>query len=389
MLALAAWAAFSWWRGAEVPAWQVTAHPFIQSVVATGRVYTPTRVRIGAELTATVKARHVREGELVTSGQILLVLDDATTLARVREAEAALQHLIETARPQAQAELQQVEQQLIQAQREAVRRRSLVASRAIAREALEQAEQAVVVARSQAEQARLKAAALAPGQSEERILRERLAAARAELGKTIIRAPFSGLVLKHSVEPGDVVQPGETLLEIASQSDIQIQLPLDEKNLGLVALNQEAICIAEAFPSRPFPARVTFIAPSVDPQRGTVEVRLTPIEPTIYLVPDMTVSATIATGYRDDALVIPDDTLIDPSGQQAHVLVVRDGVVERVGVQLGMRGTAQSEITSGLNAGDWVLRDTTIAPGRRVRPVPALPSPHGMDGNVGEALSGL
>src|SRR5690606_1328936 len=146
-----------------------------------------------------------------------LVLDDATTLARVREAEAALQHLIETARPQAQAELQQVEQQLIQAQREAVRRRSLVASRAIAREALEQAEQAVVVARSQAEQARLKAAALAPGQSEERILRERLAAARAELGKTIIRAPFSGLVLKHSVEPGDVVQPGETLLEIASQ----------------------------------------------------------------------------------------------------------------------------------------------------------------------------
>lgn len=369
VLLLAGWAAFHAWYGQEVPAWEVTEQPLVQSVVATGRVYTPSRVRIGTELTGIVKSRVVKEGDSVSIGQTLLELDDGVHVARVREAEAALQRLVDTERPQAAAALQQAEEQLAQARREATRRRGLVAARAIAREDLEQAEQAVLVAQISVEQARLRVASLAPGQSEVAIARERLAAARADLDKTVIRSPIHGRVLARSVEPGDVVRPGDVLLEIARIDDIEIQIPLDEINLGFVALGQHAVCIAEAFPDRPFPARVTFIAPGVDPQRGTVDVRLTPLEAVDFLVPDMTVSASIETARREHALVIPDDALIRTGASGTHVLLVRDGKAELQAVKLGLRGTARSEVVDGLRAGDWVLRDTTVEPGTRVRPV--------------------
>ena len=359
---------FRWWQGPSVAAYRIQARPLVQQLVASGRVIALSRAQVGSEIIGVVLERRVQEGDAVKPGDILLVLASDELSAKVREAEAALAQLQHSTRPQAQADLRQAEAQLLQASREAQRRRELFKRQVIAREAMEQAVQAETIARAAAEKARLTSAALAAGNADESVLGERLVSARANLAKTTVRAEVAGTVLTRHAEPGDLVQPGHVLFEIARDGDTEILLPLDEKNLGVIRVGQIAACVADAFPAQPFPARISFIAPSIDAQQGTVDIRLKVDPVPRFLRQDMTVSVNIETGRRDRALVVPNDALATVVGDRATVLRVTAGKAQRVPVRLGLRGLAMSEVLSGLQEGDVVLAGTGIADGSRVRP---------------------
>lgn len=357
------------WQGPRLPGYQIRAQPLVQTVVATGRVVAVSRAQVGSQITGVVVERRVREGDRVQPGDVLAVLRADDLAAGVREAEAAVAQLRQSSRPQARADLARAQALLEQARRETQRRRELFRQQLIARETLEQAVQAETVARTAAEQARLAAESLAAGHPDDVLVRERLAAARAALAKTTIRAEVAGTVLTRNAEPGDVVQPGTVLFEIARDGDTEVLVPLDEKNLEVVALGQPAQCVADAYPARPFPAAVSFIAPRVDPQRGTVEVRLQVTPVPAFLRQDMTVSVNVRTGTRAKALVVPNDALANVGGDRAELWAVRGGKARRIRVQLGLRGVALSEVTDGLSPGDWVLADpgADLDDGDRVR----------------------
>ncbi|MCA1857150.1 efflux RND transporter periplasmic adaptor subunit [Massilia oculi] len=379
LLALAAWILSARARGPALPAYQVVAQPLVQTVVATGRVAAVSRAEVGSAVTGVLVERRVREGDRVRPGDVLAVLRADELDAAVREAEAALAELRQSTRPQAQASLREAEARLAQAGREAARRRELFRQQMITREAMEQAVQAETVARSALEQARLAARSLAEGSPGEAAARARLASARAQLEKTTIRAEVAGTVLSRNAEPGDLVQPGRVLFEIARDGDTEILVPVDEKNLEVLALGQPAMCVADAFPRRPFPARLGFIAPAVDPQRGSADVRLAVDPVPGFLRQGMTVSVNIETGRRARALVVPNDALARTDGDDSDdsaLWVVVDGRAERRRVKLGLRGLASTEVVSGLRAGDWVLADASagVEAGQRVRPVAARPS---------------
>lgn len=356
-------------RGPELEAYPVTARPLVQTVVATGRVVAVSRAQVGSPVTGVVLERRVREGDAVQPGDVLAVLRADDLEAAAAEAEAALDQLRRSGRPQAQAALREAEARLEQASREAERRRDLFKRQLIAREALEQALQAETAARSSAEQARLRASDQAEGGAAEAAAQARLATARALLAKTTIRAEVAGTVLTRNAEPGDLVQPGRVLFEIARAGDTELLVPVDEKNLQVLALGQPAMCVADAFPDRPFPATVSFIAPSVDAQRGSVDIRLSVSPVPDFLRQDMTVSVNVETGRRDSALVVPNDALAPIDGSSAQVWRVADGRASRQTVGLGLRGMALTEITAGLRDGDRVLADAgaDIADGSRVR----------------------
>ena len=366
---LAALAAVGWrqWRGPVVAAYRLEARPLVQTVVATGRVITPVRVQIGSEVTAVVRERRVQEGDVVAAGDVLALLSADDLAARVREAEASLEQLKHSARPQAEAALREADTKLAQSMRESQRRRELFDRKLIARESLEQAEQAEVSARAAAETARVRLARLSLGDADEIVLRERLSAAQAALAKTEIRASVAGTVLTRNAEAGDIVQPGKVLFEIARSGATEVLVPLDEKNLGAVALGQTARCLADAYPKDVFTARVSLITPKVDPLRGTVDIRLTVDPVPAFLLQDMTVSVNVETARRDSALSIPNDAVLGAADGRATVLAVRNGRTQRVPVELGLRGLTQSEVTGGVTAGDVVLADPTFIPGRRVR----------------------
>lgn len=363
------WGVLQSLRGPQLEGYRVEARPLVQTVVATGRVASVSRAQVGSPVTGVVVERRVKEGDAVRPGDVLAVLRADDLEAAVREAEAALAQLQQATRPQAQAALREAEARLEQARRESARRQSLFERGLIAREAMEQAMESEAVLRSAAEQARLAAAALAIDQTSEAAARARLATVQAQRDKTTIRAEVAGTVLTRNAEPGDLVQPGRVLFEIARDGDTEILVPLDEKNLEVLALGQPAQCVADAFPSRPFPAELSFIAPSIDPRRGSVDVRLTVNPVPGFLRQDMTVSVNVETGRRERALVVPNDALGAVTGDRAELWRVVDGRAQRQAVTLGLRGLAQTEITEGLAPGDWVLADAGAAleEGGRVR----------------------
>lgn len=371
LLALPAW---RHWQGPLLPGYRIEARPLVQRVVASGEVSSQSLAQVGSEITGVVARRAVREGDAVRAGDLLLALRDDEQQARLREAEAALRQLQDSDRPQAAAALREAQSALNQAERELARRETLQARGLLAVEALEQARQARIRAREALNRARLDAAALAAGASQEQLLRQRLEAARAALAKTRIHAQHDGIVQTRSVEPGDLVQPGRVLLEIARTDSREILLPLDEKNLAPLALGQHARVIADAYPERALQARVAFIAPAVDPARGTLDVHLELLEPADFLRQGMTVSVEIRTAERERALVLPHDALRQRDGERARVLVLDAGRVAEREVRLGLRGSALSEVLDGLQDGAQVLA-VDAKPGRRARLQPlALPA---------------
>lgn len=377
LLALAALWGWRSWQGPVVPGYILEQAPLVQHVVATGRVVASSRTQTGSEITAVVIERRVREGDKVKKGDILAILRADAIKARADEARSAIALLETSQRPQAKAALARTESQLAQARRELNRRQSLLASRAVTPENVEQAANAVATANAAAQQARLDVEALAPGGVQETILQERLRAAQAEREKTVLRAEKDGTILTRNVEPGDLVQPGRVLFTLGAENDTELLVPVDERNLGVLATGQKAIAITDAWPDQPFEAVITSIAPAIDPERGTVDVRLAPDPLPDFLRQDLTVTVTITTGTRDTALVVPNDALRRGADGQTQVWRARNGTLEPVTVETGLRGQSLTEIVSGLAAGDAVARMTgTVGPGQRVRldaqPLPGL-----------------
>ena len=369
LIIVAGFFAFRWWQGPLLPSYRISSMPLVQTVVATGRVVAVSNTDIGSEISGVVLERRVAEGEQVAAGDLLLVLSSDDVAAQVRQAEAELAELISSTRPQAVVDLTNAKVALAQADRNVERRRELAAISAISDEEMEQAIQSQAQARNNLENARLRANALSSGGVEEDLLRARIAALEAQLNKAQVRSKVSGTILTRNVEVGDLVQPGQSLFTIALDGKTEIRVPLDERNLSRLALQQPAVAIADAYPDKPFPVRISFIAPSIDPQRGTVEVRLSVDPVPDFLRQDMTVSVNIETDQRAKALVIPNDALANVKEDSAEVLLLRDGQVQRQRVRLGLRGLSASEVLSGLSAGDEILVDATVslADGKRVR----------------------
>jgi HlyD family secretion protein len=270
--------------------------------------------------------------------------------------------------------LRQAELRVSDAEATLARARQLAEAGGASQSAMEDAERAVAHARSQREgaavqagstaggpEARLAAAALSQAESA-----RALAAARLE--ETRIRAPAAGQVLLREVEPGDVVPAGRTLLTLIADGDLQLVAQVDEKNLPFLKEGLPAIATADAFAGDAFAARVASVSPSVDPARGTVELRFDVRSPPAFLRSDMTVSVNVDVGRRDRAVVVPSEAVRDPSGEPWVLALVR-GRAERRAVKLGLRGDVLMEIARGLAEGEAVIAPVAgwVAPGSRVR----------------------
>ncbi|HZJ95714.1 MAG TPA: efflux RND transporter periplasmic adaptor subunit [Thiopseudomonas sp.] len=369
------------WRGPIVPALTVELLPLELRIVASGEVRYQTLAKIGSEITGTVIARHVREGDQVEKGQLLIELNPEELESRLDQAHTLLQQLREVSRPQAQAALLEARDNLRQASREARRREALAEKGVIPTEQVEQAQRIELNAKTALTRAQLAMDSLAEGSTEERLLQQRIASAEAELSKTRIYAPFAGRVQTRNVEPGDLVQPSKVLLEIArsdglgrdgvASDGLEVVVALDEKNFAPLQLQQPVLLIADAWPEQMVPGVVSFIAPAVDSSRGTIDVH-------IDVLPDhkqqyntflqgMTVSANIIAAERDETLVLPNDYVLTSSAGKAQVLRWQTGKVHAVDVQLGLRTMTHSEILAGLDEGDIVVQAGSVTDGQRAR----------------------
>ena len=354
-----------------------------QHMIASGRVRVVTRIQLSSQISGRAVTVRVVEGQRVRTGDLLVQLDDAEARAAVSQAKAAVSQAsgrVEQLRKvgaivTTEASLQMAAN-LARAEAELARAEKLAATGVVARVDLDEARRNVEIAKAQKNAAEAQRTATTPRGVDSSIAlsalaesQAALAGAMARLEQTRLVAPTDGTLLLRLVEPGHTVQPGSTLLEMAADGETQLVIEPDERNLAWIRLGQKARASADAYPQTIFDAEVSYIAPAIDPRRGSIEVRVRVPAPPAFLKPDMTVSVDLTVASKTRVLTVASDAIRGAATPAPWVLAVAGGRLARRNVTLGIRGEGHTEIVSGLDEGAEVVlaADAPLAEGRRVR----------------------
>ena len=325
VLGVTAYFAVPWYLGPKVTTVVVTKGNVVQTLVVSGTIANPNRVDISPQMTGVVTEVSAREGQFVTEGQPLIILDDrelrasfAQAIATVGQSEMKLRQMREATLPSAQQTLNQTIASLKQAQSQFDRTSTLHGKRIVSDAALEGVIRDLAQANAAKNNAELNLHSMQPNGSDYTFAEQSLAQAQAnvrgvqaKMAYAIMRAPLTGTVITRSVEQGNVVQPGKVLMVLSPLGKSEVTVLIDEKNLSLIALGQSALTSADAFPDQNFPAKLSYIQPSIDPNRGSVQVKLEVSEPPTFIMQDMTVSVDIEVAKHSDVLLVPVNAVHD------------------------------------------------------------------------------
>lgn len=377
-----------WWPGPVVTTSEVVRRDMMQSVVVSGRVQNPFRLAIGSQVVGVVRGVPVREGQSVQANDLLIQLDDSESRAALAQAESAaamaelqLRRVREVQLPLAEQGVRQSLINLEQAMRMQARHQDLFSQAFIGQAALDESSRTTRLSESQLVGAVHQWHSVRPGGAEHVQAQANLqqaqagvALARARWSYARLRAPVAGTLIARQVEVGDVVQPGKSLMTLSPSGDTQVVAQIDEKQLKWLNLGQPARVSADAYPQARFPAELVYINPGVDPQRGSVEVKLRVPQPPDYLRQDMTVSVDIQTAHRPQVLQVQESAVQGEAEGGAWVYKLLGPHVHKTAVSTGMRAGGWVEILEGLQAGEVVVNTggATLTDGQRVRPRASL-----------------
>ncbi|BDU52514.1 permease [Limnohabitans sp. INBF002] len=388
VLGLAVWLGLNFWLGPKTPVAVVVQRDFVQTVVASGHIESPHRVDLGVQITGTVKAVPVNEGQTVTAAQPLIQLEDAELVANARQAESAvaqaqakLRQLREVQAPLAEQTMRQAQVNQDTAARALQRTQELFSKGFIGQAALDEATRAEQVMRSQLKITQQQLSSTRAGGSDMAVAETALSQAQAgaELARARLRysqvlAPAAGTLIARNVEPGDAVQAGKVLMVLSPEGETQVVVQIDEKHLNLLKVGQTASVSSDAYPDQRFTAELMYINPGVDAQRGSVEVKLRVSQPPAYVRQDMTVSVDIEVAKRSQAVLVPTEAVHNLDSPEPWVMKVVSGKAIRTPIRLGLRSQGMCEVLEGLAANDQVLATAALPVNdkARVRPVSNL-----------------
>jgi HlyD family secretion protein len=383
--------ALQWWWGPSVATESVVRSDFVQTIVASGHVEAAHRVDVGAQITGTVSQVPVAEGQSVKAGDLLVLLESAELNAALRQADVAvvqaqarLRQLREVQAPVAEQALRQAQTNLDNARSQLRRNQDLFQQGFIGEAALDDTRKAVDLADAQVRSTQKQLETMRPSGSDYALAEAALAeaqasaqAAKARAGYARIAATVDGTLIARNVEVGDVVQPGKVLMTLSPAGPTQLVADIDEKNLHLLNIGQQALASADAYPQQRFGARLVYINPGVNAQTGAVQIKLdVPSAPEV-LKQDMTVSVDIEVARRTRVLLAPSSAVHDADGNAPWVLRVQDGRALRSAVRLGLRSGGFCEVVEGLREGDRVIPvAAAVSAGARIRATDASAAGH-------------
>ena len=323
------------------------------SVTANGYVVARTRASVSAKVAGRLAFLGVSEGSFVRKRDIIARLESADYQAAVAQAQAAVASAradsIEAAADDAQLE------------REAQRLRTLHAQNRelVAQQEVDQAESRAAQAAARAQSATARVAAANAG----------LRFAEANFDNTVIRAPFTGTVLRKEAEVGEVVAPSVgggltrgAVVTMADLTTLEVEVDVNEAYIARIGHAQPARITLDAYPDTGFRGVVRQVVPTADRQRATVQVKVSILDrdPRIlpemgarvdFLEPDTAHTAGAAAAPR---IRVPAAAVREENGQ-AIVWLVRQGRLEQRSVQAGPVSGGFREIRSGLAGGELLL----------------------------------
>lgn len=338
------------------------------TVTANGYVVARTKASVSAKTAGRLAFLGVSEGSFVRQGAIIARLDNAELSAAAAQAQANI--------ASAEATVIEATSDRDQMVREANRLRDIRAKNPnlISPQDLE-----VAMSRAAQADARLNAA----------IARKRgadagLRLAQASNENTIIRAPFTGTVLRKDAEVGEVVAPSVgggltrgAVVTMADLSTLEVEVDVNEAYIGRIAGGRPARITLDAYPDTSFRGRVRQVVPTADRQRATVQVKVSIDDHDARILPEMgakvdflepdqrRAGATVATRTT---IRVP-QAAVRSDGGTSVVFIVRDGRLAKRTITTGPVSGGYLEVRSGLSGGEQLFVSGVESPadGMRVK----------------------
>ncbi len=211
-----------------------------------------------------------------------------------------------------------------------------------------------------------------------------LALAEARIAKTVIKAPFGGVIGLRNVSVGDYVAVGDNLVTLSDIEELKVDFRIPELFLAEVATGQELTVRVDALPGENFTGEVFAIDPQVDVNGRALVIRATLANPEGRLRPGLFARVDVVLERRPGALLLPEAALM-PTKEGQTVFRVVEGVVELVPVEIGLRRKGEVEVLSGLSEGDIVVTggQLKLRPGVPVMVPGQQPAGQGGEGSQG------
>jgi cobalt-zinc-cadmium efflux system membrane fusion protein len=176
-----------------------------------------------------------------------------------------------------------------------------------------------------------------------------------------LKAPIGGLVVEQDVSAGQLLQPGTTqCFMISDVSTVWVLVNVYQKDLPFVRVGDAVTIQTDSYPDV-FHGRISYVAASLDPNTRTLQARIETGNPGEKLKKDMYVVATVDAGKISNAIAVPDAAVLRDTENQPFVYVARSAnQFGRRSVTLGEGLNGQTEVSSGLKAGDQVIGNGSL-----------------------------
>ncbi len=305
----------------------LTPRPFVEDIRLTSAVQANRDVAVSAEEAGVITRIFVERGNVVRAGDPIVKIDDRVLRAQVDQARAAAELAAQTWE----------------------RRRRLWEEDRVGSEI------AYLEARYAAEQSAANLEAL-----------------EARLARTVVRAPFAGVLDDRFVELGSMVSPGQAVARLVDLDPIKVVAGVPERYVPDVHVGSEATLTFDVLPGMTFRAPVHYVGSTVDPATRTFTVEVLVPNPDQLIKPEMVANMALVRAELDSAIVVPQDALVRV--EDGYVVFVAadwaDGPVAEVRrVKVGPARRNEVVIESGLEAGDRliVVGHKSVADGDRIR----------------------
>ena len=279
-------------------------------VTAVGTLRADETVMVRPEIAGRVETIHFREGQKVHQGEPLVTLDQEEYQAQLASSTAQL-----ALEQSSYRRLQDMDRQQLTSQQN-----------------LDEAKAKLDTARAQQELNRVR------------------------LSKTVIRAPFDGMIGLRKISPGAYVKPGDDIVALESLGAMKLDFRVPETYLARLAVDQRLTARVDAYPEQSFEGTIYAIEPALDEETRTVLLRARLPNPHNQLRPGLFARVSLILERRENTLVVPEQAIV-PVGQTTFVYRVVDGKAVMTPVKLGLRRPGLVEILEGLSAGDLVVTD--------------------------------
>lgn len=263
---------------------------------------------IASEVDGSITELFFTEGQAVKKGDPLIRIDDSLEQALLAQA-------------QAEVELNTVDYK---------RNESLLARKAISTQEVDRAKATLDVSLAQLE------------------------IAKADVEKTLIKAPFDGILGEKLLSVGQYITIGQTLVPIVNRSSLILEYKVSEQFLSQVQVGQSVSLTSSAYPDETFKGTVNFVSPSIQANTRTLAMEALIDNSDQRLAPGLSVKLTHILGYKKNGIKIPEESLI-PTVEGYRVYVVKENKATGVNVEIASRVKGFVYIDSGLNPEDVVV----------------------------------